>query len=339
MKKKEIIGAILVAAIFVGGAVGYKLITEKNESKAAVEEKKSNSAVKDMTGDKTKTSVNKIDYKNLYTVANKEGNTASNRANAGYMAQQEKWVFFNDNGLCMALTDLKTGWKKINNDKPFGIEVIGDWVYYSNTLGQLVKVKVDGSDKKVIIDGKAGVFTIKDNWIYFVQGEQLCKMKTDGTERTLIMENGCLGFTLNDNFIYYGKSNDKGLWRICNDGSDDKKLLDNCSMFIIKGEWIYYKDFNGGLNKAKLDGSLQTKAVQEQVGAFGIDGDYLYYTANDIVNSTKELCKAKLDGSEKIKLYDLKKINSNSVLPTISITSENVCLISIDGKNIYKFKK
>lgn len=341
MKKKEIIVTTLVTIVLVGGTVGYKLLSKDTSTKVNVKQEDNKSiTIKDLTGEKPKSSGNskKIDYKNLYTVANKEGNTASNKANVGYIAQQEKWTFFNDNGLSMALTDLKTGWKKINNDKASGIEVIGDWIYYNNTLGQLVKVKVDGSDKKVIINEKAGVFTIKDDWIYFVQGEQLCKMKTDGTERILIMENGCLFLTLHDNYIYYIKSNDKGLWRVFQDGSNEQKLVDNCNMFIVNGDWIYYRDYSLGLNKVKLDGSSQMKAIEDKAYVFGIGGDYIYYTTDDVINGTKELRRVKLDGTEKTKIYDIKNLHIGNTY-TINITTENVCLCSLVGKDIYKFKK
>ena len=338
MKKKEIIGAIIIALVFVGGAAGYKL-ANSNETTATVKKEIDKSIVKDLTGDKSKLAASKIDYKKLYTVANKEGNTSSNRSNFGLMAQQEKWVYFADNGLCIALTDLKTGWKKINNDKPKCIEVLGEWIYYiDDTTGQLIKIKADGSNKKVLVQKRVLNYKIQGDWVYFNDYKQLCKMKTDGTERTLISENECYLTEIYGNYIYFGKNNDKGLWRICEDGSDEKKLVDNCTMMILKGEWIFFKDFNNAISKVKLDGSSQTKVIEEPATAFGIEGDYIYYVADEF-NSVKELRRAKLDGTEKIKVYDLGRLPGISTGFVINISSDNVCLYAPLGNVIYKFKK
>lgn len=65
----------------------------------------------------------------------------------------------------------------------------GEWLYYSQSLSRLMKVKVDGSETQVLYEAPGWntiqYINVVGDTIYFVCGG-IYKMKTDGTERTLI---------------------------------------------------------------------------------------------------------------------------------------------------------
>ncbi len=65
----------------------------------------------------------------------------------------------------------------------------GEWLYYSQSLSRLMKVKVDGSETQVLYEapGRNTIqyINVVGDTIYFVCGG-IYKMKTDGTGRTLI---------------------------------------------------------------------------------------------------------------------------------------------------------
>jgi len=213
-----------------------------------------------------------------YTKTNNRGNTDGNLINGGFAAEQGKYVFLKYDGLYRTFSDMKTDWKKLSDDIPKNINVIGEWIYYIKDI-DLYKVKIDGSCKTHLLKDKfIGFFIIKDNWLYCYdyKGDTLYKIREDGSDYSLL-DNKCgITFTIDEQWIYYKKEG--ALWKISVDGANKTKILDeNTRQCIVLEQWIYYTNDQNKLCRIKIDGTLKQVLVSEFVNSFNVLDSYIFY--------------------------------------------------------------
>lgn len=137
----------------------------------------------------------------------------------------------------------------------------------NHELDGFYKVKTDGSGKTKIGDWNVDNFTIVGEWIYYsdiLKG--ISKMKTDGTEVTEIISKGSSPDFINvvGDWIYFRENEAKSrLFKVKTDGTCKTQLNDDDTWCIsIIDDWIYYQCNWGDLNpnfKIRFDGSNKTR--------------------------------------------------------------------------------
>lgn len=217
------------------------------------------------------------------------GNTSGNSSNGGYFAIKDDTVYFRNpninNSLCKMTID-GANVELLTTDKASFINVIGDWIYYRNwdDNNKLYKVRTDGSDKQSIADENANFICVVDDWIFYSHKENsrqtsLCKIGVDGQNKKIIFSKAGTAVTdifVSDGWIYfdvlYRGNRESEFYKIRTDGSECQILLTGIiGSHIEVGDWIFF------LNKKD---------------------DYKLY-------------RIKMDGTEKIKITDVRVSSIN----------------------------
>lgn len=127
-------------------------------------------------------------------------------------------------------------------------EIQGDWIYY-RFKEQIMKIKIDGTEKTIIGDAESvqtnNHFVIDGDWIYYsnFKDRSMYKIKTDGTENTRLNSYLSDIIIIDDGWIYYYNysyySNKDGiiripLYKIRINGSDEQRM--DKSWTLLKSE-------------------------------------------------------------------------------------------------------
>ncbi|WP_434294219.1 DUF5050 domain-containing protein [Clostridium botulinum] len=131
------------------------------------------------------------------------------------------------------------------------INVVGDWIYYSNFSDghKIYTVNKDGNIRRKVNDEWADGIQIVGAWAYYCSGSgAISKVRVDGTGSVIPLRGTTRkvdkGYHLNivDGWLYYSNAEDGGkLYRIKEDGSGEKKkLADLATDYInIVGDTMY----------------------------------------------------------------------------------------------------
>ncbi|QGU95842.1 DUF5050 domain-containing protein [Clostridium bovifaecis] len=156
------------------------------------------------------------------------------------------------------------------------INVIGDWIYYSNVSDghKIYVVNKDGTARRKVNDEWADGAQIEGDWAYYASARGvLSKARKDGTGSVVPIRGMTTevdkGYHLNvvGDWLYYSSAEDEGkLYKIRTDGSGEKyKLSDLKTDYInIIGDWIYIVTSNQTktyMLPIDTDGSVQPKLV------------------------------------------------------------------------------
>lgn len=264
---------------------------------------------------------------------NDRGNTGNNLINMGLAAEQGDWIYFASKSGYNSLYKMRkdgTSIKKLYDGYMGSINVLGDWVYFSNAY-KLCKIKTDGSEYTQIGNESIMNFSIIGNWVYFNVYEGIFKMKTDGSEKVKLSNDNISQFNIEGDWIYYSNISDHmGLYKIKTDGSNRVKLVgDNCASINLLGDWIYYKNFSddGKVYKIKSDGTCKEKIFNYVVNMFNVVGDNIVY---EYWGYGGRLFKAGIDGKGEMQL-------SGSHYNYINIVGNNIfCYdFDFDTRNIF----
>jgi len=188
------------------------------------------------------------------------GNTVNNINNGGLAAQQGKWVYFNCNGLCKAMIDMKTGWKRLNWDNACNINVIGEWIYYTNG-GTFYKIKTDGTEKTELFSGMMWNIIATPQCIFYIDMKDSCLYRIDINNKnvTKLTTNWCYEFSIIDDWIYFHEN-------------------------IPGSEAQYYKmHFDGSDKSACAESVSITNLDPNNIKAFNVSKDNLFYITNDFM--------------------------------------------------------
>lgn len=131
------------------------------------------------------------------------------------------------------------------------INVVGDWIYYSNVSDRhkIYVVNKDGTARRKVNDEWSDCVQVEGDWVYYASATGvLSKVRKDGTgvvvpirAKTTEVDKGYHLNVVGD-FVYYSNAEDSGkLYKIKTDGSGQKyKLADIKADYInIIGDWIY----------------------------------------------------------------------------------------------------
>lgn len=247
---------------------------------------------------------------------NERGNSASNIVNRGIAAIKGDWIYFRDmnNALRKIRTDGTEETTLVEDGCDGGINVVGDWVYYTGR-GMIAKVRTDGTEQTDVafdfgIGSPAECVTVIGEWVYFLKptpsNPQLCKIKSDGTDETMLLEDGVLDFAVVDDWIYY-RNGEQTLCKMKTDGSEqsDVEVVSDDAEFspgfiyspVISDDYIYFDSF--GLSRMNMDGTGAVKLIEGQLTELAADDGWVYYVQGDPDNLSQYiLYKTNADGTE-----------------------------------------
>lgn len=229
------------------------------------------------------------------------------------------------------------------------INVVGDWIYYREDVGgqgTLFKIRTNGLDKTKLTDDNIWNLRVVGDWIYYTATlkytRDLYRIKNDGTGRQKLYSNIVdSSFNVSEDSVYCNisapdkidpKAKHSGVVKMNLDGSNPT-IINGCDYeyFCVDGEYAYS---TGALNwgrivKMKLDGTESQDITKERIYRFTLSNGWLYYIPSGLTG----VYKCKTDGSEVIKLSDL-KANTISVVGDWvyywTVTSESYRM-KIDG--------
>ncbi|NQF16333.1 DUF5050 domain-containing protein [Brevibacillus sp. HB1.3] len=199
--------------------------------------------------------------------------------------------------------------------------VIDDTIYYQSSWAALYRMDVDGGNEKRLLDYVGGLYFYQD-WIIYTTDNvgQLYKMKRDGTQNTLISEEELEVIGVSNDFIYFTKwVNENGVVDVFKIGLNDSKaslvkqgFLGTEGM-IVSGSFMYYLSNSSDmitLERMNLEDGQITKlhpfSGYSSLKMSG-DQDYLFlYGFKNFDDSTQQIFKLKW-GDTKVEKIGPKK--------------------------------
>lgn len=144
------------------------------------------------------------------------------------------------------------------------IEEFGDNFY--SPFGEIYKIKTDGTQETKISDAKASFLNVVGNWIYYSDvndGVNLYKMRIDGNEATKIVDGNCYYVNVTKENIYFSDMS-SALFKVDLDGKNKTSIgvKGRCMNINAVDEWLYFELETGeenGFYKIKNDGTGLTK--------------------------------------------------------------------------------
>jgi hypothetical protein len=183
--------------------------------------------------------------------------------------------------------------------------------------GYLYKMRVDNTEKQRLNTETTSAINVIGDWVYYelkcVDPEgfpchTITKIKTDGTMRTSLSDEIVNDIYMVNESIYY---TDRDRYLL---GLSTVEMLKRpfggtkTYSFSVNGEWIYFADFTDGqsLYKIKIDGTMKTKILSDDVGTLNVVGDWIYYSSNlgGDAGLATNLNKVKTDGTSRTVLSD-----------------------------------
>ncbi len=143
-----------------------------------------------------------------------------------------------------------------DDDKRMHVNIVGDWIYYSNVSDghKLYKVRIDGTEKTKLNNECSWYINVIGDWIYYSDWDDvrnLYKIRTDGTNKTKLNNIHSGSINVAGEWIYYVAPPDLvssygALQRMRTDGTGVTNILESAGSFSIVGEWIYYYGIKDG---------------------------------------------------------------------------------------------
>lgn len=246
-----------------------------------------------------------FNIKNNLDIETKFGNTSGNIANYAYFCEHGDWIYYRNIEDCGRLYKVKKDKSsniKLSDDKEvLFINVVGDWIYYESS-GELCKIKNDGTDRECYRRGGIEYLNVVDDWVYCTTNDKIYKLKTDFSNLTEIKK------------IVNGK----------------EKSIQGENIHII-GDWIYF-EYGNVFCKVNIKGGVIQKVVDKGGYSSNIVDGYIYLNSDYY---TGIVYKIKLDGSEKIKISNIKYANF------INVSGDYIYFSTTTNKDggLYRIKK
>lgn len=313
-------------------------------------------------GNKTSTITLKISPKETVN-PNSVGNLTGNLQNSGSLCEKNGWIYYmgRDTYCQEALYKQKIDGSertKLNNDRPEYINVIGDWIYYTNAYdsNKIYKCKTDGSDKDVLHDGTCSLMTVVDDNIYYInqKDKKIYSVKTDGSNDHCLIPSG--NNLKVDSFCVYGRwiylCDDTAIYKLNIQTGESVKLITSSDVdssfskygdfdsVIVEKDKLYFISEHH-IYRSSLDGKKIMQISNIKCNSMIISDGWIYYFNKD--NSDNSVYKCKIDGSQN-NLLD--SISHHDLRQSIQLTDSNIyfqinieawCYFykcGLDGKNI-----
>lgn len=244
------------------------------------------------------------------------GNTQGNISNFGFVAQQGDWIYYNNNTLYKIKTD-GTGKTEVSKDVPTFINVVGDWIYYIESLSgtnKMYKVKSDGTERTKLSDDISLYMVVAWDWIYYMNASdqgKLYKMKTDGTSKTKLNNEITLDINVSGGWVYYITQVGSGaseVHKVRTDGTGLTMIYgaSNMAFLNVSGDYLYFETNDadgkkGDLIKVKNDGTNYSTINYDNTAYINVSGDWIYFSN---LSDGNKLYKMKIDGTGTIKIND-----------------------------------
>lgn len=234
---------------------------------------------------------------------NERGNSLGNIVNGGIAAQQGLWVYYSNVGRGLYRSKLDgSDLEMLCEDSAWFINVIGNWIYYSNASDddRLYKINIDGLERTRLNDDKTWDINVLEDWIYYCNesdGFKIYKIKTDGTCRIKLNNESSYSLNVENNWIYYSNKSDKGkIYKIRTDGANRTKINDNESDFLnVYNDWIYYSNKGDGFKLYRVGtfGGSDEMLNAGMCRNINVYGGWVYY-----VNKSEngKMCRLRTDG-------------------------------------------
>jgi len=273
------------------------------------------------------------------TTINTVGNTNINLLNHGALAQQDKWVFYNYNGLCKSMLDMKFGFKRLNYDNADNINVVGKWVYYTyrNTL---FKVSTEGGTKIKLSEEKVFRMIVSGESIYYTDClyNKIFKINLDGKNKVEISSDPCNSFSLAEDWIYYCSSNDPAskIYKIKTDGTNKTEVVNTkCFGPVIDSDYLCYianpmDDYK--IVRMKLDGSEKKEFNTPILMNYVFHKNFFYY-----IDSSGKLYKINIDNNKQELLVDLSK-HAFTAIASLNFINDDLFFLS-NNTDIFKISE
>lgn len=212
---------------------------------------------------------------------NEEGNSTNNLANDGYATGQGAWIYFLNKTSYNSLYKVKkdgTKLTKLYDGYITSLNVVGDWIYFSND-NKLCKIRTDGSEFSKISDDNTIKLQVIGQEIYY-ESNGINKININGTEKTkLTNDEVCEFIVLGANIYYSNISDNNKLYKIGTDGGSKVKLNeDSCNFINLSNDSIYYKNNNDKkIYKVNINGTGKKVICKYEVNMFNLYENKIYY--------------------------------------------------------------
>jgi len=195
------------------------------------------------------------------------------------------------------------------------VSIQGNTIYYSFWSGAILRANVEGGKYTQIIQTSADFINVIGDWIYYkntvgMSGE-ICRIRTDGSDYSLLVENGFYGGVIatTDSIFYAGsgKNSNMLVWRMDADGTNKTELSSEPSDFLtdlsyVDG-WIVYTaiKMSKGTSIIKVRETGEDRTVvasyDDNIWKIVVSDGWAYYICGS------SMYKTSLDGSQTIELF------------------------------------
>ncbi|MCG7212735.1 DUF5050 domain-containing protein [Paenibacillus mucilaginosus] len=265
--------------------------------------------------------------------AGKRLQTALNLSNGGQLAADEKWIYKNpvrnsEGPHSLVRTELNGEHPlKLSDDLAMYINASGEWLHYIayDQSGTILKIRKDGTNRTILPATGVGELWADGEWLYYTKRTQqpesrenasssppgIYRMKTDGTGGVQLNPSGEVKslYVYSDRIFYLkGEQGKEGLYSMKLDGSDDRKVQERVTDFIITEDWIYYVRDGKDLRKISLDGSIDIPLLEQEkpyMGRLSYKDGWIYFAAGATgIHGSLPLERVRLDGTGRETVFE-----------------------------------
>ena len=237
------------------------------------------------------------------------GNTKGNAQNLGLAVKAGEWTYHKDNKYGFIFKSSSDGSKTIqlNSEDSYFINVVDQWIYYTDLEGNVFRIGTDGKDRKAIGGVIADYIEVEGNYIYYLvaagEGWKLNRMDLEGNNNQFIANVNSLNVMVKGNWVYCSDDVNGGIYKFDINNKDNRINItqDIVSFMVLENDFIYYLNDEGVLNKINLDGTNGKVLTNNSVLVFNVQGDYVYYSN---ANDSGKMYKMDLSGNQNAKLVD-----------------------------------
>jgi hypothetical protein len=235
---------------------------------------------------------------------NERGNTSGNINNFGLAAMQGDWIFYGNHTGIYRLRQDGSEEIQISNMSAFGLNVVGDWVYFLHNKSQrewhIYRMKTNGTEVQLLLGDEevmALYLNVVGEWMYFCLGREgggtVWKMKTDGSELQQLNTVSSHYLNIVGNWIFF--SNEDSDWRVyrmrASDGSGLQRATNFDSEYVnIVGEWVFFvfdseeDDEQMSIFRVSRDSEhsdVLIRVNRDISSELNVVGDWIFYINND----------------------------------------------------------
>jgi hypothetical protein len=214
-----------------------------------------------------------------------------------YMNVVGDWIFYENWSVIYRMRTDGTQREKLSDDITKGSMIVaGDWIFYINGYERwkLYKMRTDGTDRQKLSDDYFTGIDIVGDWIYYTAEldvnrnkiHGIYRMRTDGTDVRKLSDDWSSSITVADGLIFYGNLSDGGkIYVMRTDGTGRRKLNDDRSYFTnVAGDWIFYSNWNDGMKiyRMRTDGTEKKKLNDDYDWSdyLNVAGGWIFYRNN-----------------------------------------------------------